>query len=188
VVVGGGVVGTRKALALHEAGAAVRVIAPEVSPDLLDAARASELLTIELREYAGASDIADAELVIAATGTGADERIAGDARALHRIILVAGAPETGSFTSMAIHRTGLLAIGVSTGGVPAAAVRIRDAIADRFDSRYGDALSACTEIRSGILAEAGSAEWAEVGSSVINKDFCDRVENGTFVKGVEECR
>ena len=188
VVVGGGVVGTRKALALHEAGAVVRVIAPEATPELRNAAIASERLTIEHRDYAGPSDIADAEVVIAATGTDADERIARDARELHRIILVAGAPEIGSFTSMAVHRAGLLAIGVTTGGIPAAAIRIRDAIADRFDARYAKALSACTEIRSGILAEEGTAGWAEVSSSVIAEDFCERVENGTLAQAVEECR
>lgn len=188
LVVGGGIVGTRKALALYEAGAAVRVIAPHMTPELRNAATASERLTIELRGYAGVSDIADAELVIAATGTDADECIARDARELHRIILVAGAPEVGSFTSMAVHRAGLIAIGVSTGGVPAAAVRIRDAIAERFDSRYADALSACTHLRSGILAEEGAPGWAEVRSSVIGADFCERVESGTFTQVVEECR
>jgi precorrin-2 dehydrogenase / sirohydrochlorin ferrochelatase len=188
VVVGGGVVATRKALSLHEAGAFVRVIAREATPELRRAATDAERLMIELRDYAGVSDIADAELVIAATGTDADKRIARDARELHRIFLVAGSPEIGNFTSMAVHRAGLLAIGVSAGGIPAAAMRIRDAIADRFDSRYADALSACTGIRSGILAEESTPGWAERSSSVIAEDFCQRVENGTFARVVEECR
>ena len=188
VVVGGGVVGTRKALALHEAGAVVRVVAREATPELRNAASASGRLTIELRDYADASDIADAELVIAATGTDADERVARDARELHRILLVAGSPEIGSFTSMAVHRAGMISIGVSAGGVPAAAMRIRDAIADRFDSRYADAISACAEIRSDSLADEGTPAWTDLSSSVIAEDFCERVENGTFSPEVEECR
>ena len=43
VVVGGGSVGTRKALALVETGAQVRVVAPDVSQELEAAERAREV-------------------------------------------------------------------------------------------------------------------------------------------------
>ncbi|HYU53263.1 MAG TPA: NAD(P)-dependent oxidoreductase, partial [Gemmatimonadaceae bacterium] len=46
VVIGGGSVGTRKALALVEAGAQVRVVSPVVSPGLEDAARLHQIILL----------------------------------------------------------------------------------------------------------------------------------------------
>lgn len=188
VVIGGGPVGTRKAVALHAAGATVRVISPDVTSELHALAAANERLSIELRQYSGSADIADAELVIAATGSDADTRIAADARTLHRLVIVAGAPEAGNCTSMAIHHAGQLVVGVSAGGVPGAASRVRDAIAERFDSRYADALVVCAENRANALENAGSPEWTRLNAVLIGEDFCRRVESGAFAEAVGECR
>ena len=187
-MIGAGGVGTRKALSFHDSGAVVRVISPSVTAELRSAAASSDRISIAMREYSGPADIGDAEIVIAATGTASDETIAGDARSLHRLIVVAGDPDAGNFTSMSVHRAGALAVGVSAGRVPGAAVRIRDAIAKRFDSRYANALAVCADTRSKTLDEAGSTKWADVGQTLIGKDFCDRVETGTFAQEVDECR
>jgi precorrin-2 dehydrogenase/sirohydrochlorin ferrochelatase len=181
VIVGGGAVATRKALSLHEAGATVRVIAPKVSRQLLDVAGSNSRLTVTLREYAGADDIRDADVVIAATEISTvNSRVAADARSLHRLVSVVSAPADGSFTSMAIHRSGQLTVGVRAGTVPAAAARIRDAIADRFGDRFATALARCAEMRSATLATAGRDEWVLVSESLIGPDFCARVEAGAF--------
>jgi precorrin-2 dehydrogenase/sirohydrochlorin ferrochelatase len=137
VVIGGGKVGTRKALALHEAGADVLVIAPQISIELCDTAESSDRLHIERREYAGRDDLFEAELVFAATDSPElNASIANDATALRRLVNVASDGNRGSFTSMAIHRAGRITVGVTAGGVPAAAALIRDEIRDRFDDRY----------------------------------------------------
>ena len=137
LVVGAGVVATRKALALHEAGAFVRVVAPSVSRELAAAASDSRRLTIDQRSYAGSADIADAELVFAATDSHElNELIARDARAANRLVNVASKGADGSFVSMAVHRAGPVTIGVVAGGVPSAAMEIRDAIAARFDELF----------------------------------------------------
>jgi len=188
VVIGGGAVGTHKALALLDAGATVRVITLKVSPELQSAASSNEKLSIDLREYSGVADIADAELVIAATGSIADQAIAADAHELHRLVVVAGAPDIGNATSMAVHRTGPLTVGVSTGNVPSAAAKIRDAIAERFDGRYADAVVALAEIRASTLADAGSSEWARLNAVLVGRDFCERVESGAFAEVANECR
>jgi precorrin-2 dehydrogenase / sirohydrochlorin ferrochelatase len=180
VIVGGGPVGTRKALVFHDAGANVRVISPTATPEL--SALASARFSLELREYAGPPDLEDADVVIAATGTVADTRVAEDARTMHRLVNVAGSPGDGSFTSMAVHRTGSLAVGVTTGEVPRAAVKIRDSIASRFDERYSSAIATCSETRRRSLAEGGSEAWARIQDSLIGDDFCDRIESGTFDK------
>ena len=180
VIVGGGPVATRKAMALHDAGANVRVVSPTSTPEL--SAFAGPRFSLERREYAGTSDLENADVVIAATGTAVDARVAADARRMHRLVNVAGSPSDGTFTSMAVHRSGSLAIGVTTGEVPRAAVRIRDSIASRFDSRYSSAIETCTEMRRNTLARSGREAWSRIQESVIGDDFCDRIESGTFEK------
>ncbi|MEO9108916.1 MAG: NAD(P)-dependent oxidoreductase, partial [Jatrophihabitantaceae bacterium] len=61
LVVGGGVVATRRAIALAAAGAQVRVVAPKVSEDLHGVD-----VDLELREFAD-SDLDGAWLAVAAT-------------------------------------------------------------------------------------------------------------------------
>ncbi len=137
MVIGAGAVGTRKALALHDAGAFVSVIAPDVSAALVETAQSSTRLRIDMREYSGARDIGDAELVFAATDSSdLNAEIARDARAMHRLVNVASKGADGSFVSMASHHAGRITIGVSAGGVPAAAMEIRDAIAEHFEDLF----------------------------------------------------
>jgi siroheme synthase-like protein len=182
VVIGGGNVGTRKARALHEAGARVRVIAPVASAELESIAAQSDRLTIEIREYRDSNDIGNAEVVIAATdSTDTNATIANDARGLHRLVNVVTDPQDGNFVSMAVHRAGQLAIGVTATNVPSAAARIRDAIAERFDARYANALEKVGDERAKHLGDAGES-WTRANAAMIGPDFCDKVENGTFTE------
>lgn len=133
VVIGGGAVGSRKATTLHEAGATVTVIAPAISDELRALASTSSRLTIEMRVYAGGSDLADFDIVFAATDSSEiNEQIAADARSLHRLVNVASDGNSGSFVSMATHRDGEVTIGVTAGGFPKEAMRIRDTIAGKL--------------------------------------------------------
>jgi precorrin-2 dehydrogenase/sirohydrochlorin ferrochelatase len=188
-VVGGGAVGTRKALTLHSAGARVRVISPDVTAELARVASADDRLTLELKAYDGVSDIGHAQIVIAATSSAdLNKRIAGDAQSVHRLVSVVDCPGEGSFISMAVHRAGSLTVGVSAGNVPPAAMRVRDAISSRFDDRYADAIDACATLRSETLASEGASKWATVHGSVITSDFCEDVENGKITERIATCR
>jgi precorrin-2 dehydrogenase/sirohydrochlorin ferrochelatase len=175
LVVGGGAVAARKLGALLDAGAQVRVVASRVN-DVIRA-RAGERLAIVERPYAP-GDVGDAELVVAATDDRAtNARVASDARAAHRLVSVADAPAEGSFTMMATHRSGVLVVGVSAGGVPGAAARIRDAIARRFDSRYAEALAELVELRRRLLDRRDTAGWRSLSTSVLDAEFCATVES-----------
>jgi precorrin-2 dehydrogenase/sirohydrochlorin ferrochelatase len=133
VVIGGGNVATRKVLTLHDAGASVTVIALEISDAILAASLSSSRLQLNERRYAGIDDLADADIVFAATDSaGTNSRIAADARSLHRLVDVVSDGSLGSFVSMATHRDGQVTIGVSAGGAPKEAMRIRDSIADQL--------------------------------------------------------
>ncbi len=67
VVIGGGSVGTRKALALADAGAAVQVISPIVSPELEESERLRRVTIV--REAYHARHLDHATLVVAATNS-----------------------------------------------------------------------------------------------------------------------
>ncbi len=189
LVVGGGNVGTRRALSLLEAGARVRVIAPTISDALERESRRSDRLSLERREYVGDKDIAGATMVVAATASHAvNEQIARDAKAMNAAVNVANAPEKGTFAFLAVHRVGDVTVAVSADGVPNAAVRIRDSIAARIDSRYSDAVEQCSEIRDRVLATKGTEEWRRIASDLIDKKFCDSIEDGTFSDKVTQWR
>ena len=177
LIVGGGAVGARKARQFALAGAEVRVIAPSFCEDM-EHLVAERGLFVELRPYE-AGDIGDAHLVFAATNdrqVNAD--VARDAEAGNRLLNAADQSDEGNFAVMAAHHRGPLTIGVSAGGVPAAALRIRDAIAERFDARYGDALSELKALRKRLIAVGEAHRWREKSPELINDEFCDAVERG----------
>ena len=178
VIVGGGAVGTRKALALVDAGAQVTIVAPEVSTELEDAERSRRLRII--REDYDRDRIKGANLVVAATDSReVNAQIAVDAQSNGQLVNITDYPDEGNFHTMALHRSGDITIGVSSGGVPGAAVRIRDAIAERFDGRYERAVSVLRGLRARSLA-SGDDRWQHAASQLLDGDFCKSVENGTF--------
>jgi len=179
LVVGGGPVAVRKASTLAAAGAMVRVVARDASAEMRALAEAGRVVLDE-RSY-DAADISDAVLIVAATNDRAtNAAVADDARRLHRLVNVADAPESGTFANMATHRAGHLVVGVSAGGVPGAAARIRDAIAARFDSRYAAALELLGALRRSHLARGDGDTWRALSSSAVDEQFCDSVEQGTL--------
>jgi len=179
LVVGGGAVASRKTAVLLEAGAHVRVVAPDVSEAMR---RIADARHVELHErHYVSGDIGDAQLVVAATDDRAvNAAVTADARALHRLANVADAPDEGNFVTMATHRSGALVIGVGAGGVPGAAARIRDAIAVRFDSRYAHALADLAALRRELLDRGEGLTWRSCASEVIDDGFCDVVERGAL--------
>ena len=181
LVVGGGAVAVRKARLFAEAGATVRVVAREPTDEMRALALEHNIL-IALRDY-DRVDIGDAELVIAATNNRmVNSAIARDARLAHRLVNVVDAPEDGSFATMALHRQGSLAIGVSAGGVPTAASRIRDAIAQRFDERYAAAIDELRTRRHQLLEAQNVDEWRRLNDALCDEGFCDSVEQGTLAE------
>jgi len=186
VVIGGGSVGTRKALALVEAGAQVRVVSPEVTPELAQAERTRRLSVV--RESYRASQLGEATLVIAATDSReVNAEIAVDAHSRGKLVNITDFPDEGNFHTMALHRSGDVTIAVSAGGVPGAAARIRDAIAERFDARYGRAVSALRGLRSRLIA-GGDERWRDAAPKLLADDFCASVEDGSFTEKVDTWR
>ncbi|MFL5630675.1 MAG: bifunctional precorrin-2 dehydrogenase/sirohydrochlorin ferrochelatase [Gemmatimonadaceae bacterium] len=186
VVIGGGTVGARKARALADAGVSVRVISPVVTADLAEAERLRQVTIV--RESYRAEHLDRATVVIAATDSReVNAQIAVDAHARGKLVNITDHPDEGNFHTMALHRSGEITIGVSSGGVPSAAARIRDAIAERFDARYGRAVSALRGLRT-RLSGTNADEWKTAVPKLIGEDFCTSVEDGSFANRMDSWR
>jgi len=152
VVVGGGRVAARKVASLLEHGGRVRVISPELTPELARRHAAGELEWRATRDRDG--DLGDAFLVIAATD---DEevqaRVHAEATARRILLNVADVPKWCNFILPATVRRGALSIAVSTGGKsPALAKRLRQELAARFGQEYGELTEILGRLRPLVLA------------------------------------
>ena len=189
LIVGGGGVAARKAAALLAAGARVRIVAPVLDTQCERLLSEHPRRAIALRRRYDTADIGDALLVIAATDDPeTNARVARDARASRRLVNVAGAGAGGTCVTPATHRAGPLTIAVSAGGVPAAAARIRDAIAARFDARYGESLRTLAALRERMLRERGRSAWRDASAVLAGPDFCESVERGTLEERMAQWR
>jgi len=144
LVVGGGAVAKRKAQALLEAGARVRVGAIRLEPEL---ARWAEAGRIEHRE--GAFDTAwldDAWLAIAATDDAAVNRAVAAAGEARRVwVNVVDDAESSAFQVPARVERGPVQIAISSGGgAPMLARHLRETLEAQFD----DSLGALAELLS----------------------------------------
>jgi uroporphyrin-III C-methyltransferase / precorrin-2 dehydrogenase / sirohydrochlorin ferrochelatase len=125
LVVGGGQVGARKALALAEAGALVEVVAPEVELAITGDRR----ITISARRYV-AADVAGRWLVQACTGhDDVDAQVVADAEAARVWCVRASAAAESPAWNSAVARVDDVVVAVNAGADPARAQALRDAIA-----------------------------------------------------------
>lgn len=187
VIIGGGAVATRKASALVDAGAHLRVVAPAVTPEIeqLGNGRGVEII----RERYAKSHLGDAQFVIAATNDPAlNEQIAEDAKALGRLVNVASAPAAGNCITPAVHRAGDVVVAVAAGGVPSAAARIRDELARKLDHRYASAVKELSSLRRSLIDRDERDRWSSATAALLTDDFCQRVESGRFGEAVAEWR
>ena len=186
VVFGGGSVGTRKALALADAGAQVRVVSPLVTAELEEAGQQHRITIV--RDAYRSAHLDRATLVVAATDSReVNAQIALDANTRGKLVNITDHPDEGNFHTMAMHRSGDVTIAVTAGGVPGAAAKIRDAIAERFDGRYERAVSALRGLRSRLIA-GGDDRWRAAAPKLIGDDFCSSVEDGSLTEKVESWR
>ncbi len=153
LVVGGGDVGTRKALGLVKSGARVRVVSLAFSPGLEAAQREEIILACKAYER---SDMDKVFLVFAATDNQAlNEQIQADAKQGRILCNIADAPDFSDFILPSVVERGDLVCAVSTSGSsPALARKIRQELEQLFGPEYTLFLSLMKNIRK-ILLEKG---------------------------------
>jgi len=137
LVVGGGALGLEKTEGLLACDGDVTVIAPDVGPELETLAREGSIVW-EPREYAGATDLDGAFMVIACTDdTDTNIRVYDDAERRAMLVNIVDVPPLCNFILPAIVRMGPLAVAISTAGAsPALAKRMKREVGELFGEEY----------------------------------------------------
>ncbi|MEH0019830.1 MAG: bifunctional precorrin-2 dehydrogenase/sirohydrochlorin ferrochelatase [Desulfobacter sp.] len=157
LVVGGGKVGTRKALGLAKANARVRVVSPGFSPELENNTHPNICLDNKTFD---ASDLQGACLVFAATDSSAlNAQIRDAARRAGILCNIADGDDKGDFILPSVVSREDLILAVSTcGSSPAMAKRLRRELEAKFGPEYGTALTLMANIRTKLLARGHDPE------------------------------
>ncbi len=178
LVVGGGDVGTRKAVTLLDCGALVTVVSINAGEKLLTLAE-SGLVELKRRPYTGA-DLDGMFLVICATD---DEelnlQVSEDAGKLNMLCNIADRPEACNFILPALMKQGDLVIAVSTSGKsPAFAKKIRKDLEKQFGNEYADFLKLMGAIRKKLLSKRHEPEAHKpLFEKLINKEILQLIKN-----------
>ena len=148
VVIGGGAVGRRKAAALLDAGALVRLVCREPLPDDFDHADLTWLMAPYVESH-----LEGAIFVFAAATPEVNQRVVADARDRGIFVNSATEPKSGDFILPAVVRRGDFVLAVSTGGAaPDLAQTVRDRLAKQFDDVFAAWVALLAELRPIVLA------------------------------------
>jgi len=153
LVVGAGRIAQSKIPALLEAGAKVRVVAPEANTTVAEWARSGRI-TWEQRSFQGA-DLDGIFLVIAATSLrDLNATIFHEARQRNILCNAVDDPAHCDFYYPAVVRRGALQLAISTAGLsPALAQRIRRELEEQFGAEYAAWLQELGEAREELFAQ-----------------------------------
>lgn len=153
LVVGGGAVGARKAAALADAGAEVRVVSPTLCADamiLVNDGRAKHIA----EPFSGAH-LGGVFLVIAATDNPAVNAEVARAAKERGLLVNMAAPgdgsdaDSGDFATMATVRRGDLLLAVTTGGAgPSLSAKIRRELSATFGEEWEPTVALLSEMRT----------------------------------------
>jgi len=185
LLVGGGAVAARKLASLLEAGARVRLVAPELAPETEAQAHGQgvELLRRGFEPH----DLDGAWLVVCATGDEALNRsVAAAANEARIFVNVVDVPPLCSFIVPAVLRRGELTVALSTGGAsPAAARRLRQSLDQQFGPEWGPYLAVLRAARARLTALGRpAAENRPAFYKLVDSELFERVAAGDAA-GVE---
>lgn len=161
VVIGGGEVAFRKVSTLLDNGAEVKVISPELYPDLA----ANRQITVIKRTYRQ-GDIAGAFLAIVATDSPeTNHSAAAEARKEKVLVNVVDDAEYCDFILPSLVHRGDITIAISTAGKsPALARKLRTKLEKEFGEEYAELAVIAEEVRSDVKRRGlkiDSEKWQE---------------------------
>ena len=158
LVVGAGDVAESKIIGLLDAGAKVRVVAPEATPQVQSWAAAGQIEW--LARPCEPADLDGMLLVVAATySPELHEQVHTEARRRGVLCNVVDVPELSDFYYPAVARRGALQIAVSTSGQrPALAQRLRKELEEQFGPEYEAWLQQLGEEREKLFAASMDPE------------------------------
>ena len=148
---GGGPVATEKVGKLLDHGAAVRLVTPEMTPDLEGIAAAGRVAELHRRTYRP-EDLEGCFLVIAATNLDAINRMVWqDSEARNMLCTVGDVPPLCNFIVPSIVRRGELALAISTGGAsPVVAKHIRRELEAAYGPEWESLVNLLRELRDDL--------------------------------------
>ena len=179
LIVGGGVVATRKVSTLIECGARVTVVSPDPTPELTKLASEGSV-TLKKRAYRK-DDLTGMFLVIGATD---DERlnrqISKDAEQAQILCNIADRPEVCNFILPSIVRRGDLVITISTSGKsPALAKHLRQKLETQFGPEYADFLLLMGAVRRRLLSQTHEPETHKtLFNQLVDSDLIQLMQAG----------
>jgi precorrin-2 dehydrogenase/sirohydrochlorin ferrochelatase len=179
VVIGGGAVAERKALALLEAGAEVTVVSPTLTPKLRELSGSGKI-THRPKQYEE-EDLSGEFLAIAATDSPEVNTLAATAcRKKHVLVNVAAPPEESSFIVPSVVERGELLIAVSTSGAsPALSKKIRRELERRYGTEYELFLDRLSAIRRRVLDELSDENARrKVFQAIVDSDVSELLRQG----------
>jgi precorrin-2 dehydrogenase/sirohydrochlorin ferrochelatase len=170
VVVGGGDVGLEKVEGLLACDGDVVLVAPDAAPPLRELAEEGSIRW-ERREYR-TGDLDGTFIGIAATNdTDVNIRVFEDAERRAMLVNVVDVPPLCNFILPAIHRSGPLAIAISTAGAsPALAKRLKREIGEQYGEPYARLAELLNEARG--WAKGNLATYQD------RKEFFEGIVNG----------
>lgn len=177
----------RKARALLDAGAHVRVVSPDVCPELLSLLGNSQGRLFLSRRPFRTEDLQGAFLAIAATDDRqVNEEVSREARARGVLVSVVDWPEVSDFIAPAVLRRGGLTVSVSTGGgSPALAVRLRDRLQEVVGEEWERALKLLAEARQTHRGAPAERWYAAIDSGLLELAREGRLEEARAL--IERC-
>jgi len=179
LVIGGGKVAAQKVGALLNAGAAVTVISPELTPEL--AALAATHAVVHRQKPYQAGDLHGFFLAYAATDDPTVQtQIAHDAATASVLLNVIDAPQLCTFITPSVVQRGDLVIATSTSGTsPALARRIRRDLERSFGAEYELALQLLGRLREWLTQRSlPSAERQRIFGALVDSPLIDYLRSG----------
>lgn len=178
LVVGGGRVAWRKVQTLLKHGAYVRVVSPELIPELEELV--DEKTCFWLRKIYSAEDMQEAVLVFSCTEKEEiNAQVARDAKVLRRQVNVVDDPEKCSFIVPSIMERGDLKIAVSTGGSsPLVARQVRAELEDLYGQEMAEYLALLKswrrKVKDNLSPEKRNAFWNRITDGEVRGLVQDR--------------
>ena len=179
VVVGGGEVALRKVQGLLAAKARIRVISPEVEPEL--AVLAGEGKVDWQRKTYAPEDLGQSLLVFAATDDPATQQlVCRQAARAGQLVNVADDPACCNFQVPACLRRGDLTIAIATNGKsPAAAAMIRGRLEAEFGPEYEVLLNLMALVRRQVAArDHPQAQRKKIYKKILHDDIVEWIRKG----------
>ncbi len=181
VVVGGGKVARRKIRGILLRQGQVKVISPQVEPEIQKLAARKKIQWQEKRFAKG--DLKGAFLVFAATSSlEIQDAVQQEADALNILVNRADAPEKSSFHVPASLQRGDLQVAVFTNGKsPAMAAKVKKQLEDVIGWEYGILLELVAAVRGHIIArEDDSPHKVELLRNIFHNDILIWIKGGQW--------